>query len=237
MLSFMREQGIEALKQGNDPAGKSTELPGTLGATPSEQYLTVANKNRTRKSNYLLLVLFCAGMLVLWYMIKKSTPQSVLASVGTDTQIETALAKLAGVRAEMFSNLDELAERFYKFADVRQVKNDELIKNPFKTEIVYGGFGQAVNSKNSLGGPGTETPQKVETERYTGHMQLLSIMASDEKRCCMIDDRILYEGETIKGFKVRYIGDDFVKLEQVESNDPNINKGNTRTEIVLKLSE
>jgi hypothetical protein len=41
----------------------------------------------------------------------------------------------------------------------------------------------------------------------------------------MIDDKILREGEVIKGFKVRQIGSNFVKLEQ---ND---------FEIVLKLLE
>jgi hypothetical protein len=29
----------------------------------------------------------------------------------------------------------------------------------------------------------------------------------------MIDDKVLYEGDIIKGFKVRQISDDFVKLE------------------------
>jgi hypothetical protein len=41
----------------------------------------------------------------------------------------------------------------------------------------------------------------------------------------MIDDKILREGDSIKGFKVLQIGDSFVKLE---SNG---------VEIVLKLSE
>jgi len=41
----------------------------------------------------------------------------------------------------------------------------------------------------------------------------------------MIDDRILHEGDSIRGFKVCQIGDGFVKLK---SGD---------VEIVLKLSE
>ncbi|MHC4722572.1 MAG: hypothetical protein ACYS6I_07670, partial [Planctomycetota bacterium] len=56
-------------------------------------------------------------------------------------------------------------------------------------------------------------------------MQLLSIIQSDQGNCCMIDDRILYEGDSIRGFKVREIGDTAVKLQSQES------------EIVLKLSE
>ena len=232
MLSFMREQGIGPGQQGNDAAARSTELPGTLSASPSEQYLTVAHKKRMRKSNYLLLILFCAGLVVLWLMIKKSTPQSATAAVSDDAQIETLLNKIVGVRSEMFNSLDEIAERFYKFADVQQVEG--LMRNPFKAEVFCGNFGQTLNAK---GGNYPEASKQNEQERNTGHMQLLSIMISDERNCCMIDDRILYEGDSIKGFKVRQIGDNFVKLEREVADDPTRGKGDTQIEIVLKLSE
>jgi hypothetical protein len=54
-------------------------------------------------------------------------------------------------------------------------------------------------------------------------LQLSSIMQSEFNSCCVINDRILHEGESIKDFKVSQIGDSFVKLE---SGD---------VEIVLKL--
>jgi hypothetical protein len=235
MLSFMREQGIGAAQQGNDPAARPTELPGTLSASASEQYLTVAHKKRARKSNYLLIILFCAGLLILWLMIKKSTPQSAAAAIGADTQIETLLSKIAGVRSEMFSNLDEIAEKFYKFADVQQVEG--LVRNPFRAELVSGNLGQTVGGKSSNYGSYAEASKQSEPERNTNHMQLLSIMTSSERNCCMINDRILYEGDSIKGFKVLKIGENFVKLEQETADDPSGNKGDARTEIVLKLSE
>ncbi len=236
MLSFMREQGIGPGQQGNDQAAaKPTELPGTLSASPSEQYLTVAHKKRVRKSNYLLLILFCAGLVVLWLMIKKSTPQGATAAVSDDKQIETLLNRMAGVRSEMFNSLDEIAERFYKFSDVQQVEG--LIRNPFKAGVFGGSFGQALNVKSNNYGSSPQADKQSEQERNMGHMQLLSIMASGERNCCMIDDRILYEGDSIKGFKVRQIGANFVKLEQEMVEDSNSGKGNSRTEIVLKLSE
>jgi len=56
-------------------------------------------------------------------------------------------------------------------------------------------------------------------------MQLLSIMQTQQGYCCIIDDGILYEGDSIKGFKVCQISDSTVSLE---SGD---------LEITLKLSE
>jgi len=233
MLSFMREQEIGSTQQDSNAVNTPAALPGTFSASPSEQYLTVSHKKRTRKSNYLLMILFCAGLLILWLMIKKSTPQSAAAAVGTDAQIETLLNKITGVSSEMFSNLDEIAEKFYRFADVKQVEG--LIRNPFRAEINYG-IAQTAGVKSSNYGTYTLAYKQTEPERSTGHMQLLSIMTSDERNCCMIDDKILYEGDSIKGFKVLKIGDNFVRLEQETADDPN-NKGNARTEIVLKLSE
>jgi hypothetical protein len=235
MLPFMREQGMETIRQDGNAVTGPVGLPGTLPASPSEQYLTVAHKKRARKSNYVLMILFCAGLLILWVMIKKSTPQSAAAAVSGDAQIETLLNKIAGVRSEMFSSLDEIAERFYKFADVQQVEG--LVRNPFRVELACGNFGQTLNAKGSNYGVYPQTAKQGEQDRNTGHMQLLSIMASDERNCCMIDDRILYEGDSIKGFKVRQIGDNFVKLEQEVADDPNSGKGGAQVEIVLKLSE
>jgi hypothetical protein len=56
-------------------------------------------------------------------------------------------------------------------------------------------------------------------------MQLLSIVATDTGKCCVIDDKRLYEGDSIRGFNVRQIGDSTVLLES------------DGVEIILKLSE
>ena len=236
MLSFMREQGIETTKHTGGQAGKPVELPGTM--PQSQQYLTVTHKKQVRKSTYVLFVFFAIGLLCLWLMIKKSTPQSAAASIAADTQIEMMLAKLSGSSSEMFSSMDEISERFYKFAEVQQVKNEELIKNPFKSEVVLNNAWQASPLQMSNNSNTTEPGRAVTSQDLTGHMQLLSIMSDDNRRCCMIDDKILYAGDSMKGFTVKEIGNDFVKLEsQGQPNEVNHGKIAAGTEIVLKLSE
>ena len=70
------------------------------------------------------------GLLCLWFMIKKSTPQTAAAAaVSTEeAQIETAIARLGGVKTEMFSRMDEIVKRFYELSGVSQVKTSELVK-------------------------------------------------------------------------------------------------------------
>jgi len=213
MLSFLRDQSLEDL-----PAQKKTSK--TTGKAPGDgtdksqesEYLTVATqKKRVRKSTTLLAVLFIIGLLCLWFMIKKSTPKA--ASAGSaetkETLIETAIARLTGVKSKIFNRMDEIVKKFYEFSDVPQVKVNELAKNPFEVETF------SANLRENPGAGEIDAKKLWQQQiRYKSKgMQLLSIMQSNQGNCCMIDDRILYEGDSINGFKVLQIGDSYVKLE------------------------
>jgi preprotein translocase subunit SecG len=225
MLSFLREQKLEDL-----PAQKKTNT--TAGKAPADgtdksqepEYLTVsAQKKNVRKSTTLLAVLFIIGLLCLWFMIKKSTPKAASAgSVKTEeTMIETAIARLTGVKSKIFDKMDEIVKKFYEFSDVPQVKVDELSKNPFEVET----FLANLREKPGAGEIDAKKLWQQQMRYKSEGMQLLSIMQSNGRNCCMIDDKILYEGDSIEGFKVLQIGDSDVKLES------------DGVQIILKLSE
>ena len=180
------------------------------------EYLSVAARSAVvRKTTYLLVGLFILSLVCLWFMVKKTTPRRAAAAAASDqTQIELAISRLTGVSSEMFHRMDQIVRKFYEFSDVQQVRVNDLVKNPFKHETFLGDL-RAGQRKN---------PDR-DVRQLTQDMQLLSIIQSDQGNCCMIDDRILYVGDSIRGFKVREIGDNAVKLESQES------------EIVLNLSE
>ena len=255
MLPFMREQGFGespannmknasaaslAFKGGKaaDSNGVEKQLktqnlklktpdpaPEKLGA--GQEYLTVAVHSKSvRKTTLLLAVLFGIGLLCLWFMIKKSAPSTAAAVVGVEeTQFEKAIAQLIGVKSEMFSRMDDIVKKFYEFSDVQQVKVGELVKNPFKLEIFLGNIKKNTAQKDN--DFDVELLRQQQLKEQAKEMQLLSIMQSnvDKGSCCMIDDKILYKGDKIRGFEVRQISDSFVKLES------------EGLEIVLKLSE
>jgi len=218
MLSFMREQGFkdskvqETAKSSNGEAKKGQDLksPKPSDKAKEQQYLTVAAQGKNvRKMTMLLVVLFVIGLLCLWIMIKKSAPQAATASsAGTEeTQIEKAIARLTGVGSEMFKRMDQIVKKFYEFSDVQQVRVYELAKNPFERQIFLAGAGKSSDSRKA------ERLRQQELEDKQKGLPLLAILQTDEGYCCMIKDKILYEGDTIEGFKVVQIGDDFVKLE------------------------
>ncbi len=255
MLSFMREEGLgEPLGQkplgpppidGTAPDGtgdlKRNEVQGPNQETQEQghpqtqknvsgaqqEYLTVAARNRNvRRSTILLASLFILGLLCLFFMIKKSSPQTAKASSGQgrteEAQIETAITRLIGVRSEIFNRMGEIVKKFYEFSDVQQVKVDELAKNPFKLEIFMGDLKEKSDTEFGIN---AKMLRQEQLKKQTKNMQLLSIMATDTSEYCMIDDRILHEGDSIRGFNVHRIGDSTVTLES------------DGMEVILKLSE
>jgi hypothetical protein len=252
MLSFLREQGIGDLlsRKPTAPALASQEAAGDKSPDnaaekiqgPDESgYLTVATQNKnTRKSTVLLTVVFGMSLLCLWFMIKKSTPQQASAdSVSTEeTQIEVAIAQLTGVRSEMFSGMDQILRKFYEFSDVLQVQVNELVKNPFELELFLANLKMKTATEEKFPGIDSEMVMQQQINEAAKSMQLLSIMHSQQSKCCMIDNKILYEGDSIIGFKVSQIGENFVRLQWApKEGSQTLAARSENVEIVLKLSE
>ncbi|MBN2181135.1 MAG: hypothetical protein JW715_04415 [Sedimentisphaerales bacterium] len=212
MLSFLRDPNSGELPA--EKAARNTEESGDT-QNQEQEYLTVASHGKAvRKSTTVLAVLFVIGLICLWFMIKKSAPKTATAAEGApeETQIETAIARLTGIKSEMFNSMDEIVSKFYEFSDVLQVQVDELIKNPFQIEMFLS------NSKDK---EPVERPIEIDPEAFRKQkirqkakdLQLDSIMQSDLGKCCMINNKILYVGDSIEEFKVLHIDDSHVKLE------------------------
>jgi preprotein translocase subunit SecG len=218
MLSFLREQGLggssdkQAPQSSYDKAGGQDNA--SVGNTQEQQYLTVAAKGKNvHKMTMLLTVLFGIGLLGLVFMIKKSVPGTAAASstATEETQIEKAIERLTGVGSELFSRMDQIVKKFYEFSDVRQVGVNELVKNPFEYEMFLTDAGKNSDSKGDE--IKAELIRRQRIEQGTKGLQLFTICQMEKGNCCMINDKILYEGDSIDGYKVGQIGDDFVKLE------------------------
>jgi preprotein translocase subunit SecG len=240
MLSFLRDQNNAGTpgKESPTPAGK----PAADGAGPSpeQDFLTVAARGkRARKSTTVLAVLFVAGLVCLGFMIKRTAPQAASARTGQneETKVEAALARLTGIKSEIFGKMDEIVKKFYDFSGVMQVQVNELAKDPFTLEVLVPDTKQAPLVLDT-----SETDSaaawRQQLRQKTKDMRLLSIMRSDQSKSCMIGSKILREGDSIQGFTVRQIGDNSVKLQW--SGEQGANSAGSppdAVEIVLTLSE
>ena len=124
MLSFLKEQ----------VPSQPAETSKNMIDTGDGQFITVSTTSENAKKSTMMLVgIFILGSLVLLFMIKQSTPTEAKASVENKEQenIELAISRLTGVRAEMYGRMDEIVNKFYEFSNVKQVNVHELTKNPF----------------------------------------------------------------------------------------------------------
>lgn len=241
MLSFQQEPSC-----GNVPAQKSNAATGGTpgdgpGKSQDQGYLTVAEHGkRTRKSTAMLAVLFIIGLLCLWFMIQKSSPQAAsAASEQTEgAQIEAAITRLTGVKSEVFGRMDEIVRKFYEFSDVLQVEVGELVKNPFCFQLFLAGVEEETEAVEMVPEVDVDMLWRQQIQQKAKDLELLSIMQTGRGSCCMIGSDIFYEGDSVEGFKVRQIGDSFVKLEwESKRNEMRLGAHSGTVEIMLRMSE
>lgn len=237
MLSFLRDQNSAGTPgQAPPPPGGKPPVNGA-GPVPEQEFLTVAARGkRARKSTMLLAVLFVIGLVCLGFMIKKTAPQAASAATSQteEAKVESALARLTGIKSEVFGKMDEVVKKFYDFSGVMQVQVGELAKNPFTLEL-FPADAKQEPLVVQIDETDIATIWRQQMRQKTKDMKLLSIMSSDQGKSCMVGSKILREGDSIQDFTVREIGDNFVKLEW--NGERGAGTPPDGMEIVLRLSE
>lgn len=200
MLSFLKEHSdANQQEQVNEKTGDKAE---------TQECSTMATREaHVKKTTRLLAVVFGIGIFCLWFMIAKSGPQAASADTNAaeETEMQLAIAKIIGTKSELNNGTIELMQKFGELSNVKQLKLNDLIKNPFETEM-------SADDAAAINGV---VGQAQGNSPYSKKLQLLGIMypGDDEgKQCCMINDRLLYEGDTIEDFKVWQIKNKSVTL-------------------------
>lgn len=167
-----------------------------------EDYLTVAGHGKKlRQSTMLLCGLFVIGAVVVWFMIKKTGPVAANAAPSQDQlQIEAALAKFEQMKKETDTQMNSVMGRFYQCSNVNQIGVSELKKNPFRRETDLG----PVASQTDNAAMAAQQQQRLmaEAQYQRGQLELWSVTSTPNGMCCMIGDKVLYEGDTIGEMKV-----------------------------------
>jgi preprotein translocase subunit SecG len=204
MLSFLKEGQLKPL--GGDP-----ELPANQAAEGggASAYLTVAGHGKKLKqSTTLLIILFVVGTAGVWLMIRKAAPsQAAAAQKPNDVaEIESAVAQLHGMQNEVNTQMKSVTNRLNHLSQVGQVGVEDLRKNPFIID--------ATAEKSET----TNLAQKLQLEaqlrQKASALELWTISESPRGISCMINDKVLYKGDTIGGFLIKEIRATSVLVEQ-----------------------
>jgi hypothetical protein len=208
---------MDFLKQGGDNLDK-LESPATgehdaeLGSDSS--FVTTTSREKSIKNGTIIFaVVFCASLVCLWFMIKKTTPQAAMAKTASEDsmQIENAIAKVTGTKAEFFKGIDNVVSKFHEFSSVLQIKVGELQKNPFEHQQ-YNATSISSEQNQADSATDRERAAKSALEKDAGGMQLLSIMSESNGYSCMINDKMLKKGDMIDGWRIVAITSKSVEL-------------------------
>jgi preprotein translocase subunit SecG len=213
MMDFMKQDSID--KTANvEQSALQQSAAGASGVAGQDGFIaTKAQANKIKQGTIALAVIFGIGLLCLWMMVKKTAPQAAAAASTTaDTAIETAIAQVTGTKSEFFRSIEDVVGKFNEFSSKRQVKVQELQKNPFQhdrfarvSETVYRGNTETFAETKTVS-------DKSELQQQGSEMQLLSVIESPEGNSCMIDDKILKQGDVINGWKILSINKTSVEL-------------------------
>ena len=224
MLSYLQEQNNISDKQNS----------GSEEVHESQKQTTVVTRQaQLKKTNRILIILFVAGLLCLWIMILKSGPKTASAQQqqAQETEMEMTLARMMGIKSELNSSARELVKKFQQIDSVEQIKLGDLKKNPFETEHALATL-TAISAAQRSG----DLDSGLLNDQLKD-LQLLSIMLSGGeggKNCCMINDRILYEGDIIGELKVAAINEKSVSLVSNEDTY-GLNTNGDSVTVILKL--
>ena len=238
MLSFLRESGFDDLPAEKNAAGK-TSGDGSQVASEQDYIKVSTSPNRVKRSTGVLVVMLVAGLACIWYMVKKTSPHSAGAATAdaNTADVEQAIARITGAKTEIFGKMDDLVGKFNEFSNVPQIEVDELVKNPFELE----GFLSNVNVASGGGTIIQVDPlalMRQKAQDQADEFTLLTIMQSDGKNSCMIDNKFFYEGDSIGDFTITQIEGNFVKLLWKAKGAAVDSAGSSeKVEIILKLVE
>ncbi len=198
MLSYLRDANqtpASAQMQNGDE-----QTPEQAGSAQDRDYLKPASHAKNAKQGTIILaILFLAGGAAVWWMITKSGLSSAQgASEEETTQIDQALAQLISFQKQMNSQMDTVSGRFTQASELGQITVADLKKNPFRQEWTLDQPTEDLSAAQSL-------MKKEEMQRKAAQLQLWSITNRPENPCCMIQDKVLYVGDTMAGFTVQEI--------------------------------
>ncbi|MBN2136802.1 MAG: hypothetical protein JW720_03265 [Sedimentisphaerales bacterium] len=240
MLSFLRDQNFDDLPAEKAGSKGANSQPGSKASDDQDFVAVATSTSKVRKSTAVLVVLLVGALACVWFMVKRTSPQSAGAAAvdSNETEIATAISRITGVRSEIFNKMDEIVEKFNEFSEVPQVEVRELVKNPFELETLLASLKKEGDDGEKVVSIDYDAVRRQQMQKDADALTLQTIMQSDDESCCMIDGKFLHAGDSVGEFVITQIKGDCVTLEWTSKADAvHQAAGAAKLSTVLKLVE
>jgi hypothetical protein len=185
-----------------------------------ENIVVEEQKSPLSRSTLVMFVILVIGAAGLYFMYRQTGPKSAGAAITPETASahQTISTFLSGGDASVKSmekllrNTEKIVQQFVKYPSRTQVPLSDLRTNPFRQH-------EEVAAKADTG-PTSEEVEKARREQQrqaalkgVQELQLQSIMFSDNRKACMINNSLYREGQQVGDFVIEKISPQSVIVE------------------------
>lgn len=195
----------------NDQDDSSQESVANLSSGADEGVIVAEEKQPMSRSTLLMFGVLAIGAAGLFVMYKSSGPKPAAAAVTKETAEakKTISSFLNGGDAsfktmeDRLKNTEKVVQQFAKYPSATQVPLSELSTNPFRqhapqTKQQNTDLSEAAEKKK-------RDEERLAIKKAAESLQVQSIMFSESRRGCMINNRIFAEGQSFDDFTVEKI--------------------------------
>jgi hypothetical protein len=197
----------------------SAELLDSLNSG-DENLVVEEQKAPLSRGTLAMFIIMVVGAATLFFMYRQTGPKSAGAAVTQETATahQTISTFLSGGDASVKSmekllrNTEKIVQQFVKYPSRTQIPLSDLRTNPFRQH-------EEVAAKAGTG-PTSEEVEKARREKMRGEalkavqeLQLQSIMFSDNRKACMINNSLYREGQQVGDFTIEKISPQSVVVE------------------------
>ena len=210
MKNGNQDSEMNAIVEPEQEQGASYIGTGAEGGGGEEAMVIPESRPAVSKGTVVLFGILILGAVGFYVMYRQTGPKAASASVSKDAAAanKTINTFLSGgdtnikTMESLIKNTEKVVQQFIKYPTKTQVPLDDLRTNPFRL------YEKPVTTNTNA----TEEADKKKREeerlailKKVQNFQLQSIMYSDARRACMINNTLYREGQTIDAFSIEKI--------------------------------
>lgn len=182
------------------------------------------------KSTIALFLVLVVGAASVYFMYRRTGPQSASAASKETTEATKTISsflsgKDSNIKAmeSMLKNTQLVVQQFLAYPSVTQVPLSDLRTNPFRYKEPSANGGTQENLSD-IAEKRRREEERVAIRKSADGLQLQSIMFSDARKACMINNTLYRETQMIDGFTI----------EKINPNSVIVKNGPYRFELALR---
>ena len=186
----------------------------------SETSFVVEGSKKVSRGTLAMFAILVFGAGLVYFMYRKTGPQAAVAATSKETAdakktINTFLSDgdwNMKAMEQMLRNTQKVVQQFLSYPSMTQVPLSDLRTNPFrfKSEAPKAGEGGGANDAAEKK---RREEERVAILKSVQGLQLQSIMFSDARKACMVNNTLYKEGAQIESFTVEKINQNSVVVK------------------------